>query len=286
MCLTDCPPKLRGDLSKWLCEINTGVYVGTVSGRVRDALWSRVCDHLKNGRATMVYSSNGEQKMTFRVHNTNWLPVDFDGVTLMKRPLPGNVSEEESLKPGYSNAAKRQMVRRKAEAGGRRAERIVLIDVETTGLNPAKDQIIEYGAVLAEGFQPLKTFSRLVRIEGKLPESIVSLTGITDSMLQASGVPPEQALKEFLDFIGQEKLAGYHISFDMDFIQTACSRLQKPIPSNRCLDLLNLARRKVYGVPNYKLETLLRHFCLSDRLVHRAEADCVMELQLYSKLKG
>ena len=104
-------------------------------------------------------------------------------------------------------------------------------------------------------------------------------------MLQASGVPPEQALKEFLDFIGQEKLAGYHIGFDMDFIQAACSRLQKPIPSNRCLDLLNLARRKVYGVPNYKLETLLRHFCLSDRLVHRAEADCVMELQLYSKLK-
>ena len=39
--MTNCPPKLRGDLSKWLCEINTGVYVGNVSSRVRDALWER-----------------------------------------------------------------------------------------------------------------------------------------------------------------------------------------------------------------------------------------------------
>ena len=44
--LTDCPPKLRGDLSKWLCEINTGVYVGNLSGRVRDELWERVCSNL------------------------------------------------------------------------------------------------------------------------------------------------------------------------------------------------------------------------------------------------
>lgn len=86
--MTDCPPQLRGDLSKWLCEINTGVYVGQVSQRVREALWIRVCENLKNGRATMVYSTNGEQKMDFRVHNTAWEPVDFDGLKLMRRPLP------------------------------------------------------------------------------------------------------------------------------------------------------------------------------------------------------
>ena len=47
--MTNCPPRLRGDLSKWLCEINTGVYVGNVSSRVRDAVWDRVCQNLKNG---------------------------------------------------------------------------------------------------------------------------------------------------------------------------------------------------------------------------------------------
>ena len=51
--MTDCPPGLRGDVSKWLFEINTGVYVGSLSARVRDALWSRICENLSAGRATM-----------------------------------------------------------------------------------------------------------------------------------------------------------------------------------------------------------------------------------------
>ena len=55
--MTNCPPRLRGDLSKWLCEINTGVYVGNVSSRVRDALWDRVCQNLKNGQATLVFTT-------------------------------------------------------------------------------------------------------------------------------------------------------------------------------------------------------------------------------------
>lgn len=86
--MTNCPPKLRGDLSKWLCEINTGVYVGNVSSRVRDALWERVCQNLKNGQATLVFTTAGEQRMDFRTHNTAWETVDFDGIKLMRRPLP------------------------------------------------------------------------------------------------------------------------------------------------------------------------------------------------------
>ena len=49
--LTDCPPALRGDLTKWLQEINTGVYVGHVSARVRDEIWKRVRESAKGGPA-------------------------------------------------------------------------------------------------------------------------------------------------------------------------------------------------------------------------------------------
>ena len=84
--LTNCPPKLRGDLTKWLIEINAGVYVGRVSARVRDELWQRICENVKEGRATMVFSANNEQGMDFYVHNTTWKPVEFDGITLMLRP--------------------------------------------------------------------------------------------------------------------------------------------------------------------------------------------------------
>lgn len=75
--VTDCPPRLRGDLSKWLLEINTSVYVGQLNPRVREELWKRICKHLPRGRATMVYSANNEQRMSFHVHNTTWQPADF-----------------------------------------------------------------------------------------------------------------------------------------------------------------------------------------------------------------
>ena len=107
--MTKCPPKLRGDLSKWLLEINTGVYVGQVSARVRDALWKRICDNIGDGQATMVFSTNNEQHMDFYVHNTTWKPIDLDGIKLMKRPLAVSYSDESKLQSGFSNAAKRRM---------------------------------------------------------------------------------------------------------------------------------------------------------------------------------
>lgn len=107
--LSDCPPKVRGDISKWLCEINTGVFVGNVSSRVREEVWQRICENIKSGQATMVFSAPGEQKMDFRVHNTTWEPVDLDGIKLMRRPLPSarasKMSEKEDK--GISGAKSR-----------------------------------------------------------------------------------------------------------------------------------------------------------------------------------
>ena len=48
--VTRCPPQLRGDLTKWFIEIDIGVYVGKVSARVREKVWSRVCDNIKKGK--------------------------------------------------------------------------------------------------------------------------------------------------------------------------------------------------------------------------------------------
>ncbi len=282
--MTDCPPRLRGDLSKWLCEINAGVYVGQVSGRVREAIWDRVCKNLKNGRATMVFTTNGEQRMDFRVHNTNWVPVDFDGIKLMRRPLPQTVQPAENLKPGFSLAAKRQMAQRARSSQQRKGQdTFVIIDLETTGLDSAKDSIIEFAAIRVTG-EEQERLSTLVQFDGKLPGTIVSLTGITDRMLSQQGMPPEQAVEQFLKFIGRDKLIGYNISFDMGMLRAACEKYGKTSPINRCKDLLELARRKVYGVENYKLSTLADYFSLSPNEKHRALDDCELMLQLYCKL--
>ena len=282
--MTDCPPRLRGDLSKWLCEIDTGVYVGQVSQRVREALWMRVCEHLKHGRATMVYSTNGEQKMDFRVHNTAWKPVDYDGVKLMRRPLPHTPPSQEGLKPGFSHAAKRQMARRTHTKAGAEPESFVILDLETTGLNPAEDSIIEFAAIRVEGGEETARFACLVQYHGRLSEKVVRLTGITDRLLEEQGAPLEQVLQRFMDFVGKDRLVGYNLSFDMEFLRVACARWGKTVLTNRCTDLLNLARRRVYGVPNYQLSTLGKHFGLSTQEVHRAQSDCELMLQLYLKL--
>lgn len=89
--LTDCPIALRGDLTKWLLEINTGVFVGRVSARVRENIWERVKKYIKNGRATMVYNAANEQGLDFKVCNSEWEPIDFDGVKLILRPSPSRI---------------------------------------------------------------------------------------------------------------------------------------------------------------------------------------------------
>lgn len=111
--MTNCPPKLRGDLSKWLLEINTGVYVGHVNARVREALWKRICENIHEGQATMVFTTNNEQHMDFYVHNTSWKPVDLDGIKLIKHPDKFKYMQEDGLQHGFSNEAKRLMGKRK-----------------------------------------------------------------------------------------------------------------------------------------------------------------------------
>ena len=109
--LTSCPQSLRGDLTKWLMEIAAGVYVGKVSARVRDLLWTRIVETSKSGRAVMVFSTNNEQGMDFRIHGEVWEPIDFDGLKLMLRPSPSRLAANqakpiESGRLGFSNAAK------------------------------------------------------------------------------------------------------------------------------------------------------------------------------------
>ena len=226
-----------------------------VRRRVRDAVWDCVCQNLKNGQATLVYTAAGEQRMEFRTHNTSWEAVDFDGIKLMRRPLPQTQTEAMDLKPGFSKAAKYQMAQKMAQRTARKPGKndYTVIDLETTGLHAATDSIVEYGAVRVRDGQPTKEFSALVHLQTPLPAEITQLTGITQAELEGG-------------------------------MRAACTRNQKPILTNRKIDLLPLARRKVIGVANFKLLTLVRHFGLADRVEHRALPDCRLTQRLYAKL--
>lgn len=104
--LTACPAGLRGHLTRWLLEISTGVFVGHVTSRVRDRLWSNVLELAKDGRAIMVYSTQGEQRLAFKVHRHQWKPVDVDGIHLMLRPNAQPERKQGELRRGWSKASK------------------------------------------------------------------------------------------------------------------------------------------------------------------------------------
>lgn len=109
--LTACPAGLRGHLTQWLLELSAGVYVGHVNSRVRDRLWFRVLEMAGPGRALMVYQVHGEQRLSFKVHDHHWAPVDLDGVTLMRRPAEPQFNA--ALAVGWSKAARRRRFGRK-----------------------------------------------------------------------------------------------------------------------------------------------------------------------------
>lgn len=111
--LTACKASLRGELSRWLLEISPGVFVGHIGTRVRELLWERVEQNVRDGRAIMVYSSNNEQHLSFSVHNSAWQPVDCDGLMLIRRPSHvDSTSSGSGSRHGWSNASKYHRARK------------------------------------------------------------------------------------------------------------------------------------------------------------------------------
>ena len=106
--LTNCPPGLRGFLTRWLLEISAGVFIGNPSARIRDALWNEVQQYAGQGRALLAHTTNNEQGFTFRTHDHSWHPIDYEGLTLIRRPNLSTQPTNNAPKPGWSNAAKRR----------------------------------------------------------------------------------------------------------------------------------------------------------------------------------
>lgn len=88
MMLEKVPVSLRGELNRWLIEPRPGIFVGHVSAMVRDKLWDKCCDKLKEGGLIQMWSTNNEQRFEIRTFgDTRRQIVDFDGMKLVRLPL-------------------------------------------------------------------------------------------------------------------------------------------------------------------------------------------------------
>lgn len=277
--LTKCPNKLRGDLTKWLLEINTGVYVGSINARVREALWKRVCENIGDGQATMVFSANNEQHMDFYVHNTAWKTVDLDGIKLIKHIEEPNLM----LKQGFSNAAVQQMRKRRSRTA-RSDNSFVIIDIETTGLSDENDEILELGAIVIRNGICVKEYEQLIRPLKHIPENISRITGINNQMVHDSGICITDALPEYLEILSENTVLGYNLDFDIGFLMKACEKTGIEFPEHKEKDILSLAKSRLKGADSYKLSDISKRLGIDNIQEHRALADCKFLYTVYCKL--
>ncbi|MGW0143823.1 type I-E CRISPR-associated endoribonuclease Cas2e [Streptomyces calvus] len=94
---TAVPDHLRGALSRWTSEVVPGIFVGSVSARVRDELWNAVTEVVGNGAAVLVHPAATEQGYAIRTAGTRRrIPVDFDGLTLIRMTTAPKVKKMQS----------------------------------------------------------------------------------------------------------------------------------------------------------------------------------------------
>ena len=287
--LKKVPPSLRGDLTKWLQEIATGVYIGNINPKVRENLWSRIKENVLSGEATISYASRNELGYQFDMINTLRCSVDLDGMSLVM--VPHQEIEKESLQEGgFSSSSKIHKTNRFNSVPGKRnisfegSTGYVIIDLETNGLDPASSEILEIGAV-KQGTEGIMEFSCLVNCYRQIQPYIQKLTGISEDMLFEEGIALEDALEQLLLFIEDNTVIGYNVSFDMEFLNYNMKKLKKSRLQNKTVDLMKIVKDKKIELGNYKLETVLKECGIADKVPHRALEDARLILALAKKLK-
>ena len=285
--LSKVPSSLRGDLTKWLQEVASGVYVGNLNTKVREKLWDRVKDNLKDGEATISYYYRNEIGYKFETINGDREVLDSEGLplVLIKKEIK---EKDKSLKEGFSKAAQFKKIKNiehskvKKSINKKEIKKYAVLDLETDGLNPINDNIIEIGAVKVGERQ--ENFQRFIKIEGKLPEEIKSLTRIDDGMLEEKGIPLKRALEEFIEFIGDTSILGYNVAFDIKFLNSSLEKEGLAKINNKVYDIMQFVKKDNLFLNNYKLETVLKSYGIDEKVPHRALEDAILEEKLIHKV--
>lgn len=157
----------------------------------------------------------------------------------------------------------------------------VSLDLETTGLNPKTDKIIEIGAIRVENGVCRDTFESFVNPGRRLEEKITELTGIEDKDL-ADAPEISEILPEFLKFAGELPLLGHSVLFDYSFVKKAAVN-QRLSFERKGVDTLKIARKYLSELPHRSLDYLCTHYQIPHH-AHRAAADAKATIALYEIL--
>ena len=148
----------------------------------------------------------------------------------------------------------------------------IVADIETTGLNAATDEVLEFAAVQVTPDGDITgEFSTLVRVSRRVPAEITRLTGITQDAIDRQGRPLAEAMKAFAAFVRAHPVFFHNAPFDLGFVKKAARQTNVKFV-NPVHDTLPLARQAWPSLLAYKLATLAQHVG-APVSTHRALAD-------------
>lgn len=155
----------------------------------------------------------------------------------------------------------------------------VAVDVETTGLSPLANELIEISAIKYKGIEKIDTFSTLIKPKSRIPYYITNITGITNEMVVNSPIV-EEIMPKLVNFIGESPIVAHNANFDYSFLQ---SYSNNSFSKNQVIDTVRIGRKLFPSLPNHKLGTIAKHIGIMEDGFHRAEFDCECCAKIYIK---
>src|SRR5690606_836522 len=164
---------------------------------------------------------------------------------------------------------------------GKKYDKFVVLDIETTGLSPINDMITEIGAVKIVNGEIVEEYNQLINPERNIPDHIVELTGITNEMVK--DMPTiDQVLPKFQEFIGDSILVAHNASFDIGFLREQYKRIGREL-QNPILDTLELSRNLLPQLKSHKLNIIAKYLNINLVNHHRAVDDAKATAEIFIK---
>lgn len=157
-------------------------------------------------------------------------------------------------------------------------EGVIAFDVETTGISPLVDRLVELSAykVTPEGDD---VFDALMNPQVEMDPEIIAIHGVTNEMIKDSPTADE-VLPKFIEFIGSLPLVAHNARFDVGFLLFNAHQFKIGTGSNEVYCTLKFARGALAGLSSYKLGSLSEHFNITHSRAHRALDDALACLKV------
>ncbi|MBQ8998864.1 MAG: 3'-5' exonuclease [Clostridium sp.] len=164
-------------------------------------------------------------------------------------------------------------------------EEYIVVDLETTGLDPYKGcEIIEIGITEIKENKIVKNYSRLIKPKSHIPYFITEITNISDDMVENEEYL-ETVLPRFRKYIGDRTIIAHNAKFDLKFLNFYLKENNLPIIENYICTLELLKQSKTYKGKNKKLETACEYYNIENKNAHRADSDTLATAKLFLILK-